>query len=74
MYDLARVERMLLVAVGTDGLPFRAIRELVGSDLAPLERLCDGGYVWVSDPDDGPFYCLSELGREAIAQPLVSFV
>ena len=74
MYDLTRVERMLLVAVGTDGLPFRAIRELVGSDLAPLERRCDGGYVRVSDPDDGPFYCLSALGREAIAQPLVSFV
>jgi hypothetical protein len=66
VYDLTRIERVVLVAVGADGLPFRAVRELVGSDRTPLDRLFDGGYLWVSDPDDGPFYCLSELGLEAI--------
>lgn len=66
MDELARVERVLLAAIGNEGLPFSAIRKLIGPDLSFLNRLCDDGYVWVCDAEDGPYYCLSALGRDAL--------
>jgi hypothetical protein len=40
MYELDATDRMLLAAIGADGLPFRALRVLV-ADMTVLERLCD---------------------------------
>lgn len=67
MYELTRIERVLLAAtIGNEGLPFSAIRTLIGPNLSVLNRLCDSGYVWVCDDEDGPYYCLSAVGRDAL--------
>lgn len=65
MYELTRIERVLLAAIGNKEAAFSAIRKPIGPDLSVLNRLCDSGYVWVCDHKDGPYYCLSAVGRGA---------
>jgi hypothetical protein len=70
MYELARIERVLLAAIGHEGLPFSAIRNLTGPNLSVLNRLCDSGYVRVCEPEDGPYYYLSAVGSRRAQRQL----
>lgn len=70
MDELTALDRLVLAAIGNEGLPYRAIRQL--AEPTVLERLCDAGYIWACAPDHGPYYQLSDRGEEALARDRIS--